>query len=146
MEKMLKVDKSAVSPQASVWDWGGRVDWDGYVREDDPPPQVPSGPIPPHTQEREEGVTKLRYMQFREVLSSSADYGWRVEGIRIPSEAGVDTKTLRERDQLRAALLSYVQSSRDVARAMHQRLSALRTSLEASSWFFRHEIISVIDM
>ena len=36
--------------------------------------------LDPHAlteQERAEGVTKMRYMQFRELKSSSASLGWR---------------------------------------------------------------------
>eukprot|EP00966_Prymnesium_polylepis_P087568 2026305-Prymnesium_polylepis.1 len=70
----------------------------------------------PTDAERTEGITKLRYMQFRENMSSSANMGWRIEGIRLPSGQHEGCKTLKENDELKAALLWYVQSRPSEAR------------------------------
>jgi 1D-myo-inositol-triphosphate 3-kinase len=41
-------------------------------------------PDAPTQEEREEkAITKLRYMQFREEESSTADYGFRIEALRV---------------------------------------------------------------
>mmetsp|Transcript_38081 Transcript_38081/g.94663 ORF Transcript_38081/g.94663 Transcript_38081/m.94663 type:complete len:618 (+) Transcript_38081:360-2213(+) len=96
----------------------------------------------PTAQEREEGITKLRYMQFREMMSSSSNMGWRIEGIRLPSQTHEDCKTLKEYSDLKKALLWFVQSRVPEARRIHSRLVELREELEKSDWFFSHEVIS----
>lgn len=44
----------------------------------------PGAPTP---EEREQqAITKLRYMQFREEESSTAEYGFRIEALRVGSQ------------------------------------------------------------
>ena len=43
-------------------------------------------PNEPTEEERREGITKLRYMTFREVRSTSNTLGFRIEGVRTASE------------------------------------------------------------
>ena len=85
-------------------------------------------------EERESGITKLRYMQFREIMSSSATHGWRIEGVRLPSGKGPSTKKLRKHEQLQQALLQYVQARGEQAAGIRQRLVDMREALEASPW------------
>lgn len=70
----------------------------------------------PTAEELKEGVTKLRYMQFREMMSSSSDMGWRIEGMRLPSKTHPGTKTLKEYSELKDALSWFVQSRKKEAR------------------------------
>ena len=100
-------------------------------------------------EERQKGVTKLRYMQFREDRSSSASLGWRIEGWVLPEEqAGatpdVDFKSLRHVDELRATLEAFTQTAPAVRAAFTDRLEELRSVLEgsASEWFQEHEVVS----
>ena len=41
----------------------------------------PSAPTP--EEEKEQAVTKLRYMTFREELSSTCEFGFRVEAMKV---------------------------------------------------------------
>ena len=100
-------------------------------------------------EERQKGVTKLRYMQFREERSSSASLGWRIEGWVLPEEQAeatpkVDFKNLREPDELRATLEAFTQTAPAVRAAFTNRLEELRSVLEGSSsgWFQEHEVVS----
>lgn len=44
-------------------------------------------PVAPTPEEREQqAITKLRYMQFREEESSTAEYGFRIEALRVGSQ------------------------------------------------------------
>ena len=110
-------------------------------------------------EERAGGITKLRYMQFREQSSSSATLGWRIEAIARPRAAGdgaaaaaaaaaekLDTKKLRERAEIVAAIRTFVaaapaQRRAPLAAAMRRRLEALRSALEASPFFRAHEVV-----
>ena len=98
-------------------------------------------------EERESGVTKMRYMQFREVMSSSATLGWRIEGMMISDGAGgvekhPDCKNLRERAQLQAALAWFLQARPALQAQLVARLDELHAALEGSSWFMSHEVVS----
>ena len=85
-----------------------------------------------------EGVTKLRYMQFRDSSSSSASLGFRVEGVRVDGSTLGDCKRLQTPAQLAAALHWYVGGCEALRRNLLDQLVALRHALEGSEWFFQH--------
>ena len=85
-----------------------------------------------------EGVTKLRYMQFRDSSSSSASLGFRVEGVRVDGSQLGDCKRLQTPAQLAAALHWYVGGCEALRRNLLDQLVALRDALEGSEWFFQH--------
>lgn len=92
--------------------------------------------------EAEHGVTKLRYMQFRDATSSSATLGFRVEGIRVEQKSYAECKQLRTPQQLVAALSWYVSGREALRRALLEQLLALREACEHSEWLFGHELVS----
>ena len=92
--------------------------------------------------ELENGVTKLRYMQFREEQSTSATHGWRIEGIVLPDGKYPVPKTLREEAEIHTTLKAYLQGDYERARDCTERLGALRDALEASEWFMSHQVRS----
>ena len=104
--------------------------------------KLPDGAAALSAEEKEGGVTKLRYMQFRENLAASATKGWRIEGIHLPSGKYPVSKTLREDSELRATLRAYIQDDLALAQELSSCLAALREALQSSEWFMRHEVVS----
>lgn len=95
------------------------------------------------TSEALEGsVTKLRYMQWRETLSSTATLGFRIEAMKKPHEpTNRHFKLVRSWDQVKEHLKNFALSDRDVCSKILQRLAYLRTTLESSKFFAEHEFI-----
>uniref|UniRef100_A0A7S2BN26 Kinase n=1 Tax=Haptolina brevifila TaxID=156173 RepID=A0A7S2BN26_9EUKA len=95
--------------------------------------------------EQHQGVTKLRYMTFREQSSSSATHGWRIDGLRISHSEGkprgIDTKRHRTDEQLGKAIGAFLQGNTAVHQACLQRLCEMRAVLEGSELYHRMEII-----
>jgi len=89
-----------------------------------------------------QGVTKLRYMQFRESMSTSATRGWRIEGIHLPTGKYSVPKEMREDTVLKKTLRAFIQSRRPVAVDLLTKLKELRAALQASHWFNTHEVVS----
>jgi len=97
-------------------------------------------------QEKAEGVTKLRYMQFREERSSTHSHGWRIEAIVLPKESSrlpkkLDTKLLSGDDQLSEALAIFVQQDEALRSTFLKRLQEMYNVLEESALFSRLELI-----
>ena len=109
--------------------------------------------------ELSEGIPKMRYMQTRDLLSTSGRLGWRIESIHTHTEehaAGpsqgkaIDEspfsqpglRTLTTSSQLADALAYYTREAPGVASRFLERLKRLKTVLESSHWFFSHELIT----
>jgi len=111
-------------------------------REDLYKKMVAVAPLEPTAAERQaKAVTKRRYMQFREDLSSSRELGFRVEAMRVHgSPAETDMKTVRSRADVVAALSSFARRD-GVRRALIRQLRRLRDVFERSDFFRVHEVI-----
>ncbi|XP_053133934.1 inositol-trisphosphate 3-kinase B-like [Hemicordylus capensis] len=100
-------------------------------------------PLAPTPEEQGQGaVTKPRYMQWRESISSSASLGFRIEGIR--SRGGTvqkDFKQTRAKEQIVETLLTFTKSRLDVLSTYLARLESLRQALQQSAFFQSHEVI-----
>ncbi|KAM8726730.1 uncharacterized protein AB9X84_003048 isoform 2-T2 [Acanthopagrus schlegelii] len=100
-------------------------------------------PEAPTPEEKEQKVvTKPRYMQWRETISSTATLGFRIEGVK--KEDGTvnrDFKKTKTREQVTAAFHDFVKGNKDTLSAYLSRLEEIRDTLETSPFFKTHEVI-----
>ncbi|KOC62467.1 Inositol-trisphosphate 3-kinase B [Habropoda laboriosa] len=113
------------------------------LRKDMYEKMVQVDPTAPSTEERRvQGVTKPRYMVWRETISSTATLGFRVEGIKLAhGGSSKDFKTTRTREQVTEALRRFVESYPHAVSKYIQRLKAIKTTLKASPFFASHEVV-----
>ncbi|XP_061785361.1 inositol-trisphosphate 3-kinase A [Nerophis lumbriciformis] len=100
-------------------------------------------PEAPTSEEKEQKVvTKPRYMQWRETISSTATLGFRIEGVK--KEDGTvnrDFKRTKTREQVMAAFRDFVKGNNDILNCYIARLKEIRAILEMSPFFKTHEVI-----
>ncbi|XP_009470803.1 PREDICTED: inositol-trisphosphate 3-kinase B [Nipponia nippon] len=87
-------------------------------------------------------VTKPRYMQWRETISSTATLGFRIEGIK--KEDGTvnrDFKKTRTKEQVTEAFREFTRGNRNILNSYLNRLKGIRATLETSPFFKCHEVI-----
>ncbi|XP_061668903.1 inositol-trisphosphate 3-kinase A [Syngnathoides biaculeatus] len=100
-------------------------------------------PEAPSAEEKEQkAVTKPRYMQWRETISSTATLGFRIEGVK--KEDGTvnrDFKRTKTREQVMEAFHEFVKGNKEVLNGYRVRLKEIRATLETSAFFKTHEVI-----
>ncbi|XP_066254078.1 uncharacterized protein [Euwallacea similis] len=97
---------------------------------------------PTEEEHRVKGVTKPRYMVWRETISSTATLGFRIEGIRnADGTSSKDFKTTKSKDQIIEAFDSFTDGFPHVVPKYIQRLKAIKATLEQSRFFQSHEVI-----
>uniref|UniRef100_F6UPL7 Kinase n=1 Tax=Ornithorhynchus anatinus TaxID=9258 RepID=F6UPL7_ORNAN len=99
-------------------------------------------PGAPTAQEHAQGaVTKPRYMQWRETLSSTATLGFRIEGVRkADGTCNTNFKTTRGTEQVTRVLEDFADGDRTVLRKYLVCLKELQAALERSHFFKTHEV------
>ncbi|XP_004459052.1 inositol-trisphosphate 3-kinase C [Dasypus novemcinctus] len=100
----------------------------------------PGAPTP---EEHDQGaVTKARYMQWRETVSSTSTLGFRVEGVKkADGTCNTNFKKTQAREQVTKALEDFVDGDRGILRKYVARLEELREALENSPFFKTHEVV-----
>ncbi|XP_055390334.1 inositol-trisphosphate 3-kinase A isoform X2 [Condylostylus longicornis] len=100
-------------------------------------------PCAPNDEEHKaKGVTKPRYMVWRETISSTATLGFRIEGIKkSDGTSSKDFKTTKTKEQIKAAFKEFVENFPHSVPRYLQRLQAIRATLECSDFFKTHEVI-----
>ncbi|XP_013775238.1 inositol-trisphosphate 3-kinase homolog isoform X2 [Limulus polyphemus] len=100
-------------------------------------------PNAPTAEERESGtITKLRYMQFRENLSSSSTLGFRIEGFKTEQKTQTkDLKLVKTKEDVRATMKLFLSDNEKVSGQLIDRLKVIRKKCEHSSFFHSHEVI-----
>lgn len=87
-------------------------------------------------------ITKLRYMQFRETLSSSQEKGFRIEAIKLRGlKPARDFKTVRTSAEIEQLVGVYASMRPRALKEILKRLRFIRAMIEQSPYFSTHEII-----
>ncbi|KAK7112454.1 hypothetical protein V1264_011907 [Littorina saxatilis] len=96
---------------------------------------------PTEEEKKQEAITKLRYMQFREQENSTADLGFRK--IRMSGQPPNTNlkKTKRKEQQVAEVMLSFFKSQMSPLKSLLTRLIEIRDKFENSIFFKGHEII-----
>ncbi|XP_049549413.1 inositol-trisphosphate 3-kinase homolog [Anopheles darlingi] len=97
---------------------------------------------PTDEEHRARAITKLRYMQFRENMSSTQEKGFRIEALKMRGCTPVtDLKTIKTDRQIQGTIGHFVGGRRSVAKDILKRLKQMRTAIEKSSFFGRHQVL-----
>nr|XP_044990105.1 inositol-trisphosphate 3-kinase C [Jaculus jaculus] len=87
-------------------------------------------------------VTKPRYMQWRETVSSTSTLGFRIEGIKkADGTCNTNFKKTQALGQVTKALEDFVDGDLGILRKYVARLEELREALENSPFFKTHEVV-----
>ncbi|XP_049985015.1 inositol-trisphosphate 3-kinase C isoform X1 [Alexandromys fortis] len=100
-------------------------------------------PAAPTPEEHAQGaVTKPRYMQWRETLSSTSTLGFRIEGIKkADGTCNTNFKKTQALEQVTKVLEDFVDGDLGLLRKYVARLEDLRKALENSPFFKTHEVV-----
>ncbi|XP_018515835.1 inositol-trisphosphate 3-kinase B [Lates calcarifer] len=100
-------------------------------------------PSAPSAEEHaQKGVTKWRYLQWRDTTSSTSTLGFRIEGIMMEDgSVQRDFRKILTLAQVTEALLYFTRSQLGILKAYHSRLLALSDALTNSPFFRTHEVI-----
>ncbi|XP_057583894.1 inositol-trisphosphate 3-kinase B [Hippopotamus amphibius kiboko] len=97
---------------------------------------------PTEEEKAQRAVTKPRYMQWRETISSTATLGFRIEGIKKEDgSVNRDFKKTKTREQVIEAFREFTKGNRNILVAYRDRLKDIRATLEVSPFFKCHEVI-----
>ncbi|XP_075387653.1 inositol-trisphosphate 3-kinase B [Tenrec ecaudatus] len=97
---------------------------------------------PTEEEKAQRAVTKPRYMQWRETISSTATLGFRIEGIKKEDgSVNRDFKKTKTRAQVTEAFREFTKGNQNILIAYRDRLKDIRATLEVSPFFKCHEVI-----
>ncbi|CAN7990091.1 unnamed protein product [Ixodes hexagonus] len=97
----------------------------------------------PTSEEQEaKAITKLRYMQFRENLSSSSTLGFRIEGFKAENREPMnDLKLVKTREEVIDVMQKFLGNQGVIHNQVIDRLLSLRRKIESSEFLMSHEVI-----
>lgn len=101
---------------------------------------APNEPTPEEHQQQ--AVTKLRYMLFREQMSSSELKGFRIEALRMKGAMPItDLKTVKTDLDVYKTIAQFLCGKPKLIKDLLRRLNDIRDFIEKSAFFQRHEIV-----
>lgn len=113
------------------------------LREDLYKKMIAIDPEAPTVEEHQrKAITKLRYMLFRENMSSSQDKGFRIEALKMRGCSPViNMKTVKSSNEIQATISNFVSGRKRVVKDILKRLKQMRTLIEKSDFFQRHSVV-----
>lgn len=97
---------------------------------------------PTEDEHRQKAVTKLRYMLFRERMSSTNSKGFRIEALRMKGSSPITyLKRVKTDDEVYVTISRFLCIERNLTRKLLNRLKGIRSYIEKSTFFQSHEII-----
>lgn len=97
---------------------------------------------PTEEEHRKKAVTKLRYMQFRELQSSTCSQGFRIEAMKCRGSPPVtDLKKVKSEDEVSNTLDMFLGGREDVRQRLLARLCEVRSKIEQSEYFKTREVV-----
>ncbi|KAL1501898.1 hypothetical protein ABEB36_007135 [Hypothenemus hampei] len=97
---------------------------------------------PTEEEHRQKAVTKLRYMQFRELQSSTCSQGFRIEAMKCRGAPPVtDLKTVKSQEEVVRTLDTFLGGREEVRQRLLTRLSETRSKIEQSEFFKCREVV-----
>ncbi|XP_059375103.1 inositol-trisphosphate 3-kinase A-like [Carassius carassius] len=99
------------------------------------------GEAPTAEEKKQKAVTKPRYMQWRESLSSTNTLGFRIEGIKRGETCNTDFKKTRSKEDVIQVFKDFVKGNKNITNSYITRLEDIKQALKASEFFKKHEVI-----
>lgn len=97
---------------------------------------------PTEDEHKQQAITKLRYMLFREQMSSTNSKGFRIEALRMKgSQPITDLKKIKTDDEVYETFYRFFSIKTSLNRELLNRLKKIRDYIEKSNFFQSHEII-----
>lgn len=97
---------------------------------------------PTEDEHRNKAVTKLRYMQFRELQSSTCSQGFRIEAMKCRGSPPVtDLKKVKSRDEVLNTLDMFLGGKEDVRQRLLARMCEIRSKIEQAEYFKTREVV-----
>ncbi|XP_016382396.1 inositol-trisphosphate 3-kinase A-like [Sinocyclocheilus rhinocerous] len=94
---------------------------------------------PTAEEKKQRAVTKPRYMQWRESLSSTNTLGFRIEGIKRGETCNTDFKKTRSKEDVIQVFKDFVEGNNNIINSYVTRLEDIKQALKASEFFNKHE-------
>ncbi|KAL0969303.1 hypothetical protein UPYG_G00225280 [Umbra pygmaea] len=90
----------------------------------------------------QKAVTKPRYMQWRETLSSTHTLGFRIEGIKkADGTCHTDFKKTRTEEDVTEVFRDFVGGNTNILNTYQSKLGTIQQALKSSTFFKRHEVV-----
>ncbi|XP_041981147.1 inositol-trisphosphate 3-kinase A isoform X1 [Aricia agestis] len=97
---------------------------------------------PTEEEHRSKGVTKPRYMIWRETISSTSTLGFRIDGVKkADGSSSKDFKTTKTKEQLLKAFKEFTSNFSHALPVYLERLKSIKATLAESHFFRTHELI-----